>query len=57
MLNIIEDWFDKLAILQLQGLRAANKQELERCIIDCLELINETPMAPRWKCNLNDIDV
>ena len=57
MLNIIESWFDKLAILQLQGIRAANKKELERCIIDCLELINEIPMAHRWKCNLNDIDV
>lgn len=56
-LNIIEAWFDKLAILQLQGIRAANKQELERLIMDCIELINKTPMAPRWKCTLNDIDV
>ena len=56
-LNIIEAWFDKLACLLLQDIRAANKKELKRCIMDCIELINETPMAPRWTCTLNDIDV
>jgi transposase len=56
-LNLIENFFAKMAKTMLRGIRVSSKAELKQRIELYLEEINQAPVIHRWKYGLDSIAV
>lgn len=56
-LNLIENFFAKMAKTMLRGIRVGSKAELKQRIELYLEEINQAPVIHRWKYGLDSIAV
>ena len=56
-LNLIENFFAKMAKTMLRGIRVSSKAELKQRIELYLEEINQAPVIHRWKYGLDSITV
>ena len=56
-LNLIEGWIGKLSQVLLCGMRVKSKEELSSRIMAYIDLINEAPVAPKWRYKLDELDV
>ena len=56
-LNLIENFFAKMAKSMLRGIRVASKAELRERILKYLQEINEAPVVFRWRYGLDSISL
>jgi transposase len=56
-LNLIENFFAKMAKSMLRGIRVTSKAELRERILKYLQEINEAPVVFRWRYGLDSISL
>jgi transposase len=56
-LNLIENFFAKMAKSMLRGIRVASKDELKERILKYLQEINQAPVVFRWRYGLDSVSL
>lgn len=56
-LNLIENFFAKMAKTMLRGIRVASKAELKERILKYLQEINQAPVVFRWRYGLESVSL
>ena len=56
-LNLIENFFSKLARTVLRGMRVSSRDELKQRLLQTIDWLNEKPVVFKWKWGLDDLPV